>query len=210
MHHTIYVDESGDLGFGPNSSKYLVIALLSMARKDGLLRSVKHARSALGVARQDELKGSVLRQHERELVLHAIARCDLSIHAVIVNKAGVRPALRTDPNLLYNYALQFPLVAHIRRAALDSVSLVIDQRTQKVIGGHWEMDYYLKMKLLAEEGLDVALQCSHVDSRNTLGVQAADVVANAIGRHYELGFARGRNIIAHLVEDERRLFFALP
>jgi hypothetical protein len=140
------------------------------------------------------------------MVLRSISHLDLSLHVVTVNKAQVTPELRSDPNRMYNYALQFPLLSHIKGARLSSVDLVVDQRAQKVIAGQWEMDDYLERRIFAEDGLTTFLKCSHVASHNSLGIQAVDVVANAIGRSYERGFARGRNIIARCIAYEKRLF----
>jgi len=206
-HRTIYVDESGDLGFGVGGSKYLVICFVSTPDKNSLLRTIRRKKQKLGVSPHDELKGSTLVWEQREPILRAIASLDLSIHTVIVNKAGVQQHLRSNTNVLYNYALQFPLIAHIKTEHLDSVGLVIDERTRKIIGAGQELDHYLRVKVLAEEGLDVDLRCFHVNSRASLGIQAADLLANAMGRNYERGQARGRNIIAKKIRDEQKLFF---
>ncbi len=207
LRHTLYLDESGDVGFGLGGTKYLVVAFLSVPRKYDLLRAIRRIKEKMGIPASEELKGSSLVWAQRRQVLEAVARVDLSIHAIIIRKAGVRKHLRENPNVLYNYALQMPLVDHIKNSRLDKVSLVIDQRTQKVTGSGWQLDHYLRVKLMAEEELDVEFSCHHVDSHNSLGVQAADVVANAIGRKYEKGQAWGYNLVACRVARERQLYF---
>lgn len=207
VQRTVYLDESGDLGFGAGSSRYLVICFLSVSHKHSLLRAVRRTKQSLRLPASVELKGNRLAWAQRRRVLEAVASVDLSVHAIVVNRDGVRPHLRANPNVLYNYALQFPLVEHIKDEALNEVHLVIDQRTQKIVGGGWELDHYLRVKLIAEEGLDLTLKCHHLSSRNALGVQAADVVANAIWRKHERGQAWGYNVIAAKIRDQRRLYF---
>jgi hypothetical protein len=207
LQRTLYLDESGDLGFAPASTQYLVVAFLSVPRKHDLLRAMRWVKQRLEIPASEELKGTLLAWPQRRQVLEAVAALELSIHAIIVRKAGVRPHLRANPNVLYNYALQFPLVDHIRGEGVTEVSLVIDQRTQKVLGPGQELDHYLSVKLIAEAELDVAFRCHHVGSHNSLGIQAADVVVNAIGRKYERGQAWGYNVISPRIADERRLYF---
>jgi len=69
------------------------------------------------------------------------------------------------------------------------------------------LDHYLKVKLIAENGLDIDISCCHMNSERCLGIQAADLVANTIARKYEKGHSKGYNLISHLVADERKLFF---
>jgi hypothetical protein len=207
LERTLYLDESGDLGFGVGGSSYLAIAFLSTTQPAVLKRAVRRAKQKLGIPAAVELKGSGLSWPQRREVLGRVAKLDLSIHAVIVKKAGVYPRLRQDQNLIYNYAAHFPFAAHIRGGRMDSVVVVVDQRTKKILSGGLELGRYLKMKIWAEEGLDTDLRFHYVESHNSLGIQAADVVANAIWRKYERGQNWGYEIIQQMIADERRLFF---
>lgn len=206
MHRTLYLDESGDLGFSPDSSQYLVVCFLSTAEPNALKRVVRRAKRRLGIPAYVELKGHRLTWPQRKVVLTAIARLGLSIHTIAVQKANVFHRLRDDQNLIYNYAAHFPFLAHVKTGGFTSVTVVVDQRTKKILSGGMEIDRYLKMKTWAEEGLDVEIQFEHVDSNSSLGVQGVDVVANAIGRKYEKGHCCGYNIVAAKIKYERRLY----
>jgi hypothetical protein len=204
---TLYLDESGDLGFGAGGSSYLTIAFLSTTEPAILKRAIRRAKQKLDIPSAIELKGSALSWPQRKEVLGRVAGLDLSIHAVVVKKACVYPRLQRDQNLIYNYAAHLPFAAHIIGGRMDSVIVVVDQRTKKILSGGLELDRYLKMKIWAEEGLDTDLRFHYVESHNSLGIQAADVVANAIWRKYERGQNWGYEIVEGLIQDERRLFF---
>jgi hypothetical protein len=206
MHRTIYVDESGDLGFGGAGSQYLVISFVSVPNKTRINRAVKRIKHALRIPNEQELKAYDLSWKERQKALGILAKVEMSIHAITVNKAKVVARLQKEPNVLYNYALHFPLLEHIKGVPLMGVRLLVDQRTSRVGSGDM-LDHYLKIKCIAENSLDVDLSCCHMNSERCLGIQAADLVANTIARKYEKGHLKGYNMISGLIADERKLFF---
>jgi hypothetical protein len=204
---TIYLDESGALGFSGGGSQFLVIGFLSARSRYVIPRVIRDMKQRLGIPSSEELKGHALRRQARTKVLRALSQADLSIHAIVVKKAGVHSRLRQNPNVLYNYALQFLIVDHVKQERLSALSLVIDERTQKIVGRGRQLDEYLRHKLWAEEDLDVDLRFHHVQSHMSLGIQAVDVIVNAIARKYERGHTRAYNLISRRIADERRMYF---
>ena len=90
----IYLDESGDLGFDPSSSKYIVIALLITKTPVHIGRCIKKIRQRnLKKKPKDrpEIKFNKSDDYIRELILTCIAKEPVDIAYIVLDKNRVSP-----------------------------------------------------------------------------------------------------------------------
>lgn len=201
-----YIDESGDLGFGSGGSQYFVIAVVCVDRGNQvqLKRFVRKFRIEQKLPTKVELKAATTKLGRRNDFCHRLTGLDCSAHYLVVNKSRVKPELRKDTNILYNYLtgmLLTPLMSPLREACIH-----LDNRTIKVASGNSLHDY-LRIKLWFEMNSVVNVKFAYLDSRECLGIQTADFVANAVYRNYENSDVEGYNKLMEIFGEKKKLFF---
>ncbi len=203
---TIYLDESGDLGFGSGGSKYFVISFIVTNNPDQIKRVVRDAKIKFNLPTNYEIKGSGTTPRVKNYLLQRLAQTDIEIHAIVMNKLNVYERLRSDENILYNYVLGLVLVPCLVNTGQQKVSIVVDKRIVSVTSG-FKLDEYLKYKVWYENLKDVDMSIHHEDSKYTLGIQAVDVISNSIYRKYEIGDETYYNVVKSLIKENKKLFF---
>jgi len=101
----IYLDESGDLGFDPSSSKYIVIALLITKTPVHIGRCIKKIRQRKlkkKLKELPEIKFNKSDDHIRELTLTCIAKEPVEIAYIVLDKTQVNPARHNHKQEIYN------------------------------------------------------------------------------------------------------------
>jgi hypothetical protein len=200
----IFLDESGDLGWSPGSSRHLVIATVCTRQRRRLRKMLRRVKAKNGVPASEELKAfRASRKFRTELLTALSGDSQCYCRAIVIHKPNVVPKLRTS-NLLYNYAAGLLLAPHIRR--LSRVNLCVDPRELKV-DAPFTFDEYLRVKLYAEMHSEVELTIERPESSVSPGLQVADFVANAAFRHFESGEQKCFGCIRPRLEL-RRLYFA--
>lgn len=197
MPATIYMDESGDLGWtfsAPyqqgGSSRYLTLAaiVVPVELDYTLCRIVRGVYKHRNRPMAKELKSIDLSAAERARIAgQLVALCQshpgVTLLAITVSKPKVYPAFQRHPNGLYNYLAKRLLLEAMRVQA--SVHLVPDARSIKVELKHALHDY-LRTELAAA-GADTELQTNPQESKHNLALQAADILANIVWSHHEFG-----------------------
>lgn len=204
---TLYLDESGDLGFDftkPKTSRHLTIAFIATTEPEKLKRRVRAVKQRHRISRADELKGYDTQFTIRRELVDQIAKLPLEVHAVTVYKPNVKQELWEDTNILYNYVAGFVLVPFI--SAQTNVVVVCDERQVRVKTG-FDIDAYTRYKVRFEEGKSTAMQFEHVSSVQSHAIQAADIITHAIFRKYESGDHRLANLLASRIKSDKHLFF---
>lgn len=201
-----YLDESGDLGFGDGASDTFVIAAVCVDRgkQDQLKRLVRRFKSSRSIPPSVELKANATRAVDRDRFCRELADLECSAHYIVVNKNKVKTELRRDTNILYNYVTGLmlgPLLCNLLQAQVH-----LDCRTIKVASGN-SLSEYLRIKLWCEMNSPVNVALSFPDSRQSLGIQAADFVANAVFRKYERRDSSGYSALSRIIGVNKRLFF---
>jgi hypothetical protein len=206
MPKTLYVDESGDLGFGgAGSSKYLTILYLATENTPRLKVLVRRAQKRYGLPRKGEIKGTNLTQEQREDFLkRLVVLPDIEIGAVVITKQNVYPHLREKgkQNLLYAWAAGQVIIPYLARH--DNCHVIWDERTFKTRYG-LTIDSYFSVQLAVKHKSGHNFRFEPQLSETRLGLQAADVVANTIWRKYENGDARAYPLIEAKIIDEFKL-----
>jgi len=202
---TIYLDESGDLGFSfPASSRYLTLACITVPNPRALKKAVRRLKMSLGFPRDAEFKASEDRWEVRRLLLSLVPALGIEVRSLSVCKPNCYQSFRENANALYNFTAA-ALLAHYL-CSCSSASLVVDRREIKVANLPYQFDDYLKFRVFHDEEARISLDIRHEDSFVSAGVQLADCVAHALWRRLERNDRSGHAVILPQVRSDRRLF----
>lgn len=204
----IYLDESGDLGFGERATRYFTIAFVVMENPVPFRRCVKAVKIKHHIPRDVELKGSTAMAAIKKDLLNKFLKLDIEVHAITVKKKNVEPKLRRDTNILYNYMVGLSLVERILQEPAGAKVIVdIDRRITSITSGS-RFNEYLKYKIWYEkERQDIDLEINHLDSHAAYTIQGIDIICNSIFRKYNSNNYALFNVIQDKVRSDRRLFF---
>ena len=190
----IYLDESGNLGFTEKSGKFFVVAALCVEEEKIVNRCIKNARKGLAKKyKQNELKFSNSSDANRRRVLNCIARRDVSISYLALNKDWVYPYLRQKPPVIHNYMIGQLLSNILHDVPFLRTNVIIDKflHDKKIDGFNNYMDIKSSVKM----------NIRHVSSAGNNGIQAVDFVAGAIHRKYR----QNDDSFYRLIEDKINL-----
>lgn len=217
MDATVFVDESGDLGWkfdAPylrgGSSRYLTIAAVMVP--NALVHHPARVIRDLYLDRKwstaKERKWTGMSPGARiNFAQRAVKMCDahadIRLFAMTVKKCNVQQHLQTDSNLLYNYMLKLLLIDDLVRCS--KVTLRPDPRTIKVASGNSQHDY-LQTTLYYERNVTTKLFTEPMDSKTDLGIQFADMLAGVVQSHQEFHQSDPWKVLSHKVRW-RTLFF---
>ncbi len=206
--HHLFVDETGDLGFGKRSTRYFVVGCVYTTSAARLRKEMQRIREKLrrrGYA-EDEIKFRSRRkvrkktQDAAKYVLEEVVENekleDVGFGGIALDKSTVNDDLRKVPrSILRNYIL----VHHVIWGLYKDAGVEIGEGDKLVViydrsmgpESIWEFNEYLRRKLGWTEDMlhkpPASLEVRHVDSRAELGVQLADLVSGAIWQGYERG-----------------------
>ncbi len=203
----VYMDESGDLGFSKNSSKWFIFTLAITPDKRALERvtkkvwkPLKHKHKNLG-----ELHAYHSNDVTRNRMLKKINEIeDLKVLCVVLNKQKVYIDLQNQKNYLYNYTANILLDRLHNKGVLtqSNVELYIDRKDTKKSLTENFTNYLAKSMAKRGNDITVSLHKSHENK----SLQAIDFASWAIFRKYEKGDTDYYDIIKDKIVDERLLF----
>jgi len=204
----VYLDESGDLGFGQGGTKYFTIAFVIVKNPIPFRRCVKVVKIKHHIPREVELKGHTTRAVIKKDLLNRFLKLDMEVHAITVKKENVEPKLRKDTNILYNYMVGLSLVERIlQEPAGAKVVINVDRRVISITSG-FNFNQYLRYKIWYErERRDIDLEIHHLDSHAAHTIQGIDVICNSIFKKYSSNNYALFNIIRDKVKSDKKLFF---
>lgn len=201
----VYLDESGDLGFGgkKGSSQYIIITLLFVESSRLMRYIMRKAREELNIPKHIEIKGSKLFPNKLNKILRRLAERELSIYSLIVKKANVYPRSSAEPDRFYNFLVKEILrqaVNELNITSTDRPTLVADDKTRKPF---WGLDF---IPYLEREFSDINLKV-HTEDSKVAGIGAVDVISYAIQRLYEWNDSSYFKIIQDRVTIRPYLFY---
>lgn len=196
----IYLDESGDLGFNPNSSKHIVIALL-------ITKTPLHVERCIKKIRQRKLKKKLKELPEikfnkssdliREKILTCIAKEPIEIAYIVLDKNRVNPARHNHKQKIYNFIVGY-LMGSLPYGNTTHSKLIVDKRiSNKVIRA--DFDEYIKQNIAFK------VDITHENSMYNQCLQATDFIAGAIFRKCESGDSRYFDLIKHRIKVSQHL-----
>lgn len=196
----IYLDESGDLGFNPNSSKHIVIALLITKMPLHIERCIKKIRQRKlkkKLKELPEIKFNKSNELIREIILTCIANEPVEIAYIVLDKNHVNPAGHNHKQRIYNFIVSYLMCCLPYRNTTHS-RLIVDKRiSNKVIRA--DFDEYIKQNIAFK------VEITHENSMYNQCLQATDFIAGAIFRKYESGDSRYFDLIKDRIKVSQQL-----
>ena len=206
----IFLDESGDLGFGKRSSKWFLFTLVVVDDPRKLERIIKKTRKSL--KKKYKRKLSELHAYHcdditRTRVLTNLAKEEIAVVTTVLNKNKVYVDLQNQKNYLYNFTANIILDRLINKKLVsgeEHISLVVDRKdTKKHLRDNFISYITEAMKKRRGGGnFKMSLAASHDEK----GLQAVDFISWAIFRKYERGDFEFYELIKSKIIDERLLF----
>jgi len=222
----IYLDESGELGFHPRSSKHYVIACVCTDNSKRIAKRFKKYAGFLirnGWPKEIEPKAARVfnSPFDQEIpdtfkfkknpytvildFLDRLVKMDFEIDTFVVRKAGIEKRLRTVPfGILHNYYARQILIPRIIQ--YDNVHLFVDQRS-KERHAHLHFSAYIETEAFMTKGEHFPLQILHEDSQVVKGISVVDYISWSIFRLFESGDNRYFDVIRSKVVKLEKWFF---
>lgn len=179
-------DESGNMG---KQGRYFNIACVGGAEMKPLENVI--GKSILKVKKEfpqyadlREIKASHSNPSIKDYILNKIISKDIFIRYIVADLKYTNSNLIEDENLLYNFLLKKLIIPIAKEQINKKLTLNIDKRSIKV-GSTNSFEDYIKIQLNYELKLNIDIKVHYIESQNSLSIQAADFVSNAIYAKYE-------------------------
>ena len=127
MNQMIYLDESGDLGFGSRASKHFILAAVIARNPSEVGRCIKRVREQRLPKKYKqipELKFHNSSQTIKGRVLDCVARTDTDIAYAFLRKNQVHEQLKNRQQILYNYVVGSLLLKIITEYHIEGTAKV--------------------------------------------------------------------------------------
>jgi len=210
---TVYLDESGDLGFDldkPGTSRSFLVTIIVCEdpdRMDKLVTKVfrgfsktqvKHHHGVLHAYTEDP--------PTRRKLLGWLAQEPVSILVIHLDKTRVYTKMSEEKHLLYNYVVNILLGRladhHLVRPG-EPVRVVASQReTSPFLNANFAA--YLTSNAVDEHGIDLVVEIKPASAEK--GLQVVDCVSWGLYRKYESGDSSYADIIAGRIIEESSIY----
>lgn len=191
----IYLDESGDLGFGfvdRNPSSYFIITLLvcgdqgsANAVKKSVEKTIKNKINANSKSNHaHELKGTRSNLSIKAYFFKNAAKNNSwKLYSIILDKKYLlsKLTLPIDKHRIYN-VLANHLLKQVDFSDVSTINLFVDR--SKNLDGVNEFDDMLRVTMDTILPLNVPFNISHIRSHQSYGIQAVDLFCWGIYRKY--------------------------
>lgn len=186
----VYIDESGDIGFGKKSSPFFVIAALIVHEPlqiDRCFLKIRKNRLKKKYRELPELKFNNSDKVIKRRVLECLAQSNIEFWCSVLRKEQLFDYLRKQPQTVYNY-LTGSLIAKIyfHYRPFHEFNIIVDKSLNGIQKDLF--DQYVAYKTM-EQNVPlfnplVPPNIIYKDSRREPCIQAADFIAGAVHRKY--------------------------
>jgi len=200
----IFVDEAGDLGFTPRSSRIFIIAYVMLDNPEKARTTIRHLKRSLRKKDQklNKFKHSKDSPKIRRAVFDAVSNIPMSVGAVVIDKNYVKKDLRDKKAILYNYLIADKIASSLLSSGAPKAVLILDRCMSKEARDHFN-DYFIKKVFWKE--IEVNKSCTIIDIKHAYSyddpnLQIADYVAGALFRKFEKGIEDEYLLIKHVIK----------
>lgn len=190
---SIYIDESGDLGFRfkktkPPSHYFTVAAIVTQERSvdvklKRVIKKIRQRKLKKKYKKKDEFKFSNTNDVIRKAILKEISKLDVSIYSLTVNKKRVVDSLKNKPDILNNYIMKELLNECLLGDLRKPIHIYIDRYLSK--HRQEELVEYITWTYAERLKKSPKVEFKHVDSKENKAIQAVDFIAGAIQQKCE-------------------------
>lgn len=201
-HVSIFVDESGDLGFNSSSSQFFSIGYVftynryPFTENKTIKRTLKNVNTRIKnkKLKLTEFKFSADSTKTRKKFLSKIKLMDIVIGVICISKDSVKEDLKKDPGRLYRFVIGDTIITQLvndyftRHDPYNSIKFVIDRSLSDC--GQKEFNKYCEEKTSyrsweQDRNIDYNISIRHEDSKAIPMLQVADYIAGATQRKFE-------------------------
>ena len=194
----IYIDESGDLGEKPSSSKYFVIGAIMVDNPKYLNRLIKNARRKYNniIGRDVEIKGNKTNRQKKKKILRKVNNIDCEVLAIFLDKQN----LHNVPEFYNYHALYDNLASKLaENIKIDSPTTVIVDKSKSK---HEDiLNFNERFSSSLNNSNNNLISIKHVDSFKYKGIQIADLISWSVFQSLEhnddefIDLIKSKNII---------------
>lgn len=192
----LYIDESGDLGFGKNGSEYFIITCVkiddektnSVFRR--IAKKVRQRKLSKKFKETPELKFSNSSDIIRNEFLTRAARLDIEIYSLIIKKEYTKKNLQENLPILYNYLINILLERPLLKIKNDyELTICLDKCMSPSQRNDFER--YTKTKFLTKFNEIPKILITHDNSELNGGLQVIDFICGAFSYKYNTEKLKG-------------------
>ncbi len=200
----IFVDEAGDLGFTPRSSRIFTIAYVMLDNPEKARASMLRLKRSLRKKDRkfNEFKHSNDSPKIRRMVFNVISNIPMTIGAIVIDKNYVKMDLRDKKVILYNYLIADKIASSLLSSGASRAVLILDRCMSKEARDHFN-EYFVKKAFW--KGLEANKSCiiveiKHAHSYEDPNLQIADYIAGALFRKFEKGIGDEYALIKGMIK----------
>lgn len=209
----IFLDESGNLGFDfskSKTSKYFIVTLLFVSRKDPVEKVVKKIFKSFSQKERKFHHGFLHAYKEtpkiRKRLLSLLNKKDIAVISLYLNKKKVYTKLQATKHALYNYVTNIVLDRICTRKLIpknEPIYLIASRReTNKFLNDNFKT--YLRKQIENNHKIKIKIEIAAPHSEKCL--QAVDMICWAIFRAREHNDNSYRRLIRDRIAEESPLF----
>ncbi len=202
----IYVDESGDMGMSDGSDYFIITAVkleedvnLEFCRIPKKIRQKGLKKKTKKIAELKFSNSSVL---IREMFLNRIAKINLSVYSLIIDKKLTQQKLKENLSVLYNYLIKILLekvLVDVNKS--HKLKICLD----KCMSPNQRMNFenYLKTEFFSLFNIIPDVEIVHEVSYNNQGLIVTDFICGAFGYKYNtLNAAEDFDYYTNIIKDK--------
>ena len=210
---TVYMDESGDLGFDfskHKTSRYFVAAFVFTSEPrqlDKIIKKIFAGFSKLEVKNHHGMLHCYKEKPKTRLrLLNALVRSDASILIIRLDKTKVYTRLHDEKHVLYNYVINILLDRMISKklVPLDKPIRFVASRRETSRFLNENFTNYITRQTSGRHNLDIKTEI--IKPSQEKGLQVVDAVAWSYFRDYEHDDSSYADILRSITVEEGRLF----
>lgn len=213
MSSYVFMDESGNLGFDFSKSKttkYFVVTFLFVNDKRSMEKVVKKVFSGFSQLEIKNHHGTLHAYKEkpatRQRVLNSLAKKDVHILVIKLNKHNVHTRLKDEKHFLYNYVVNILLDRMMKKNIVDGnqpIQFIASKReTNKLMNENFKN--YLQKQIKGNHKLDIVISIKTPSEEK--GLQVVDICSWSFFRKYEHDDSAYADIVSEKVIEESSLY----
>ncbi len=196
---TIFIDESGDLGFNKKSSNNFIIGLLITKNPAKIRRCIRKVLKTIK-KRPQELHWNASSNTIKKRALNRLESCDFEAKILVVNKKTIYNHLQEKKDKLYHFLAGLI----IEEAQFDEkhVQVIFDKRSGNKFVQN-DLSTYILNKI-SEQNFFIRAKVEHRLSHEERGIQAIDIICGAAFSKFEYDRSEFLEIVKNKVLLKRK------
>lgn len=192
----LYIDESGDLGFGKSGSDFFIITCVKINDEKmdfafkRIAKKVRQRKLSKKFKETPELKFTNSSEIIRNEFLARAVKLDIEIYSLIIKKEHTKKELQENLPILYNYLISILLEKPLTKVD-DGYELTIYLDKCMSPSQRSNFENYAKTKFFSIFKRIPKITLIHDNSASNAGLQTIDFICGAFGYKYNTAKLKG-------------------